>query len=226
MFSCLGRIGCLIVIVVCGIAAYLMQDRWLPQVRAKLGGQPAVVTLSSNEWAPLDADAARRGEAAFTSLASRNGPAYVNVTAAEMGAYAMAHFAGQKVTGLSGMQAATRGDQLFLKGLVDVSLLGGGKKNGPLAGVMDGLLSGKQELQLGGRIEVGKAGAALFHIDEVKVGELPLPASVVRKLISHFSDSKRADTTFVSSSIPITLPKELADVRVANGKVTLYKAVP
>lgn len=223
MISCLGRIGCLILIVIGGIAAYLLQDRWLPQVRAKFGGTP--VAASSIAWAPLDADAARRGEEAFVSLSSRNGPAYANVTAAELGAYAMTHFASDKVAGLTSLQAATRGDQLFLKGMVDVSALGGGKKDGPLAGVMDGLLSGKQELQIGGRLEVGKAGAALFHIDEVKVGELRLPSSVVKKLIAHYSTAK-ADSSNVSSSIPLTLPKELADIRVQSGKVTLYKAVP
>jgi len=225
MFSCLGRIGCLVVIVVCGIAAYLMQDRWLPQVRAKLGVAPAATSLNI-AWAPLNAEAGKRGEAAFASLNRRNGPAYANVTAAEIGAYAISHFAGDKVVGLSGMQAAARGDQLFLKGMVDVSALGGGKNDGPLSGVMDGLLSGKQELEIGGRIEVKKPGDGVFHIDEVKVGELRLPQSVVRKLIAHYSDRPKGDTTNVSSSVKLALPKELADIRVQGGKVTLYKAVP
>ena len=80
-----------------------------------------------------------------------------------------------------------------LRGTVNTAELGASAASGPLSGVMDGMLRGEQQITVGGRMEVTTPGHGKFQIDEVKVGELRLPAGAVRKLLAHYTGAAEAD---------------------------------
>ena len=125
-------------------------------------------------------------------------------------------------TGLSAFaRTLARDDRLYLRARVSVADLGGPKTLGPLSS----LLEGKQELTVRGRVEVLGPGHAQFRIDEVSLKDLKLPAAIIPRLLARVGPKDR-DSTTAEDAIPVRVARELADVRVARGRVTLYKNVP
>jgi hypothetical protein len=123
--------------------------------------------------------------------------------------------------GAANAEALARDDHLYLRAQVSVADLGGPKTLGPLSGMVEG----KQLLTVRGRVEVLKPGRAQFRIDEVSLNELRLPSALVPRLISRVGVNDR-DSTVADDAIPVRIARELADVRIAKGRVTLYKNVP
>ena len=79
MFSCLGRLGCLFLILVAGAYAYLTRDRWIARVTG--GTDSTTVT-----WQPVTDPGAKEAEQALAALQRKDGPAYVTMSAAELAA--------------------------------------------------------------------------------------------------------------------------------------------
>jgi hypothetical protein len=55
MFSCLGRLGCLFLLIICGAIAFLTRDRWLPRITGERPAPPPA-------WESVKAPGAARGE--------------------------------------------------------------------------------------------------------------------------------------------------------------------
>lgn len=220
MFSCLGRLGCFafILLILAGIAGWFTQDMWMPKVRARVGMSPAVHTAT---WEPVQSEGAARGRDALAQLRRKSGPVFVQVRPSDLASYAVSAVPGGTLSGIKNLETRAEGDRVFFRGTVNTAELGAAGKSGPLAGVMDGMLRGDQQLTVGGRVEVTEPGHGVFHIDEVKVGELRLPAGAVRKLIAHYSGGAEANG---GESLTFPLPSEIGDVRVQKGQITLYKS--
>ena len=77
MFSCLGKLGCLLVAALIAAAAWLGRDAWYPQLRARLGATPAAVRTDA-KWQPLSNEGAERGRVAFEKLRQKDGPVFVS----------------------------------------------------------------------------------------------------------------------------------------------------
>lgn len=220
MFSCLGRLGCfaVILLVLAGIVGWFTQDVWMPKVRARAGLAPAVSTV---RWEPVKTDGAGRGRDALAQLRSKNGPVFVQVRPADLAAYAISAAPGKAIEGIKQLESRAEGDRVYFRGVVNTAELGAAAKSGPLAGVMDGMLRGDQQLTIGGRVEIPSPGHGVFHIDDVRIGELRLPAGAVRKLIAHYAGSAESNG---GESFTFPLPTEIGDVRVQKGQITLYKS--
>jgi hypothetical protein len=231
MFGCLGRIGCLIIVAVVGAIAWFTQDAWLPRVRAEFTtSAPSAKRgpTSGNSgaaadpgWTLLSADGAERGREAVAKLNQKNGPSYVNVGAADLAAFVLDSVLHGFSASATGAEAIARDDRLYLRAQVSAADLGGPKTLGPLSG----LVQGKQELTIGGRLEVVSPGQAQFRVEEVSVGELKLPTAIIPKLIER-ATIKHRDPSVPSNAIPVQVPSTLADVRVSKGHITLYKTTP
>jgi hypothetical protein len=220
MFSCLGRLGCLafILLILAGVAGWFTQDIWMPKVRARVGMSPAVSTAT---WEPVQTSGAARGREALAQLRKRSGPVFVQVRPADLASYAVSAAPTGALTGVKQLETRAEGDKVYFRGVVNTAELGAAGKSGPLSGVMDGMLRGDQQLTVGGRVEVTAPGHGVFHIDDVKVGELRLPTGAVRKLIAHYSGGAEANG---GESLTFPLPSEIGDVRVQKGQITLYKS--
>jgi hypothetical protein len=76
-----------------------------------------------------------------------------------------------------------------------------------------------------GKLEVVSPGHAQFRVDQIMLKELTLPQTLVEQIVSRIRSKERTATT-PKDAIPLRVPLELADVRIAKGHVVLYKTVP
>ncbi len=218
MYGCLRRLGCLVLLVAAG-GAYLARDLWWPRVAARASGEPAAAAVEGPVWESLDYDRAARGERAVRALAARNGPVYVNLRAGDLASYVFLSLTpGLPIRGEEA-QAAVVGDRIEVRAPVALRELGGA------VGGLGALLPERDTLRLGGTLEVVRPGLAQFRLVDVQVGRVPLPASAVAGLVRRVREG-RAPEGVEPDALPVRLPPYIGDVRVARGRITLYKATP
>ena len=220
MFGCLGRLGCLLILALAAAVGWFTHDLWWPRVRGYVIATPPRAT-STAAWEPLTAAGAERGRAAVARLTSKTGPVYVNVGAGDLAAFVLDSVVHGFSPAATGAQAMARDERIYLRAMVSVADLGGPTTLGPLSD----LVSGKQQMTVRGRLEVLKPGHAQFVVDEISLGELKLPSAAIPKLVGRLKLAAR-DSSIASGAIPVLVPRELGDVRIARGHVTLYKVVP
>lgn len=227
MFGCIWRLGCLLILAVCAAAAWLTRDTWYPEVRHRLHlarpavTAPAVSAAPTANWEPLTPDGAARARAAIATLQSRSGRVYVDVAAGDLAAYAI----GPAIRDLShdstGAEAVAHDERLYVRAMVNVADLADATALGPLAS----MLNGRQEVTVRGKLEVVGPGRAEFVVDQIAFKELQLPSALIEKIVSRLRVKDRGPAV-PKNAIPVAIPRELADVRIAKGHVVLYKSVP
>jgi hypothetical protein len=117
--------------------------------------------------------------------------------------------------------ATTIGDRLYVRADIALSDVGGAEILGPLAG----FLSDRETMMFGGTFEVIRPGLAQFHVRELKLRELAIPPKMIPRLVQRIGRGARPEGV-ASDALPLLVPEQIGDVRVARGKVTLYKNVP
>ena len=221
MFGCLGRIGCLLVLALCAAVAWFTHDRWYPQLRARLGGTPVAVAAASPKWEPLTPEGSARARLAVAKLSQKNGPVYVDVAAGDLAAYALDPALRDLSHDSVSAEALARDERLSVRAMVNVADLADAKALGPLSS----MIGGKQEITVRGKLEIVSPGHAQFRVDRIALKDLDLPGPLVENIISRIRTKERTAST-PKDAIPVRVPMELADVRVAKGHVVLYKTVP
>jgi hypothetical protein len=58
----------------------------------------------------------------------------------------------------------------------------------------------------------------------VKLGRLDVPTSLIPRLVSQMKRGKQVEG-ISRNGLPMVMPAYISDVRIANGKITLYKSV-
>jgi hypothetical protein len=221
MFGCLGRIGCFLVLAVVAAAAWFTHDFWYPKLRARLGGAPVVVSTSAAKWEPLTPEGSARARLAVGRLSTKNGPVYVDVGAGDLAAYALDQALRDLSRDSTGAEAMARDDHLLVRATVNVADLADAKALGPLTS----MIGGKQEITVRGKLEIVSPGHAQFRVDQIMLKELQLPEALIEQIVGRIRKQDRTTTT-PKNAIPVRVPLELADVRIAKGHVVLYKSVP
>ncbi len=214
MFSCLGRLGCLFLILVGGALAWLTRERWLSSVPGREARPPVV-------WEAMSDTGARTAADAVASLGRPGGAAYATVTAAGLAAL-MAGGAGYGLpAALDSVQAAVDGDLIRLRARVQLDAVRGLDALGPLGGLLDR----RERIELAGAIAVLRPGLAEFRVGSVQVADLALPRAAIPKLIARLDSPSRPDGVS-PDGIAISVPDHVGDIRVARGQVTLYRRAP
>ena len=211
--GCIARIGCLILLVCLAIGAWFTRDRWLP----KITGKP-VVTSTATGWEPLTPEAGATGKKKLEELAKPSGPVFTNLSATEVASYVFQTLARTIPAKADSAEAAVIGDALFVRAVVPVREIAGTGVLGPLAG----LLNDRERLQLGGTFHVIRPGLSEFEVREIKLRDFKVPTGAIPRLVRQLSHGERPEG-LSPNALPVTTPRSLADVRIANGKVTLYK---
>ena len=214
MFSCLGRIGCLLVLIVAGALAFLMRDRWMPRV---LGNRaPAPVT-----WEAVKEPGVEKTGDAVASLGRSGGPAYVSVSAAELAALMVKNSGHRLPAGLDSVEAAIDSETVRVRALVTIDDIRGLDALGPLGGILD-----KQErIEFTGTLGVLRPGLGEFRVASVKIADLLLPRAAIPRLLARLDRSVRPEGVS-PDGIAITIPEYIGDVRISRGQVTLYRRTP
>ena len=220
MTGCLKRAGCLVIIILCVAVWY-----WY----ARVGNPTAVTTASSTTttatsvasgWQPLTVADAERGQAAVLSLGRQSGPVFANLTPAEAASYIFTVVAKQLPPSAKNAQAAIIGDRLYVRADVELKDFGGSKSLGPI-----GMLLGERDsVKFGGTINMLKPGLAEFLVQEVKLGKLDVPNGLVPRLLAQMKRGKPVEG-ISDNGLPMVMPAYISDVRISNGKITLYKRV-
>jgi len=217
MFGCLRRIGCLVVLLV-AVGAWFTRDLWWDRAQAMLGRAPETAEAAPGTWEPISQASAERGELAVRSLAQPRGPVFVSLRPGELASYALLSLASQLSPDLRGAQAAVVGDRMYVRSLVSLKELAGA---GGL-GSMGGMLAERDTLLIGGTFEVARAGLAQLHVREIRYGSFPLPERMIPAVVRRVR--RGADTAGVDpDALPVPIPPFIGDVRVARGKITLYR---
>jgi len=208
MFGCLRRVGCLILLLLLAGGAYYW---WM--VRTTTSSSAAGV------WQPVTPADAAAGARAVQSLQAPRGKVFANLTPAQAVAYLVQETAKELPSSATGVEAMVSGDQLHVRAVISLDQLGGAKALGPLAT----MLGSRDTVQLAGRVDLLRPGMAQMHVTQVRVGSLNLPAQMVPRLISQIR--RQSPPGIASDALALPLPPYIGDVRIANGKVTLYKNV-
>src|SRR5512143_3077265 len=113
MLGCLRRIGCLIVLLVLAVVAWLLRDRWVPVV---FGTRTATTAV----WEPATPEGATRARSALESLGKKSGPVFVNLKAEDVAGLLLAESAGHLPASVQGVEATVEGDQVHLRGTMSL----------------------------------------------------------------------------------------------------------
>ena len=83
-------------------------------------------------------------------------------------------------------------------------------------------LNDREQLTLGGTFHVIRPGLSEFQVREIKLRDFKVPTGAIPRLLQQLSRGNRPEGV-APNAIAITTSPSLADVRIANGRVTLYK---
>jgi hypothetical protein len=218
MFGCLRRIGCFVIVCIAAVAAYLMRDRWMPYL-PRFGNAPrATAEADGPPWEPVSDDAADRARRAIESLGRRNGPVFVNVPPGDLASYFYIALAQQLPPSADSIEARTVGNRMYVRAVISLDDFKAADALGPLAGIV----GRRERLQMGGTFAVIRPGLAQFLVEEIKLGQLPIPRGGIPKLLRQIRRGSMPPGV-ADNGLPFVIPTYLGDARVADGKVTLYK---
>ncbi len=242
------------VLAVGGVGAYWLYGDRLPSVlsRAASGAASRVTDAATKASERLDSsqgariasenDAARRaeraklersivwarlapggtaGREAIARLSRRNGPAYVSLRAPELAGVLAAGMSKVLPASAARPDVAIVDEQVLVRTVVELRDIAG---DGALRGLLGVALDGRDTLRMAGTLDLVRPGLAEYRVRELRIKGIDVPPRLIPSLIEAMHRAVTADS-LPSDALPIPLPKAVADVRVANGKVTLYKAV-
>jgi hypothetical protein len=216
--------GCFRAIVVLIIVA-LLAGLWYFYARVPSSTGSATTTSTTgapavSEWQPLSEAAGGQGQAAVQSLSRQSGPVFANLTGAQAASYIFMVAAKQLPPSARNAEAAIIGDRLYVRSEVDLNDFGGSSALGPLGMV----LGDRDSVRLGGSINMLRPGMAEFLVQEVKLGRLDVPSALVPRLLDRIKRGKAVEGVS-RNGLPMVMPAYISDVRIANGRITLYKSV-
>lgn len=223
MFGCFRRLGCLVFLLILAVLAWFNRDR-LEAVYRRYAGDPApadtsAVATSTPGWESLTGDKATRGRSAVVSLANPGGPAFVNLSAGEAASYVFLEVAKQLPASAEEITSSIRNDRLYVRANVALKDFGGSKLLGPIGA----LLGDRDTVQLGGTVNVLRPGDGEFQVKDIKFGSFDVPDAIIPRLVNRIRKGEKP-AGVADNAFPVKLPSYIGDVRIANGRVTVYKA--
>lgn len=181
---------------------------------------PSIV-VATKEWQPLTPEDAERGRQKVQSLAQQSGPVFANLTPAEAASYIFLVVAKQLPQSARNVEASIKGDRLYVRSEVDLKDFGGAGSLGALGA----LLGDRDSVRLGGSIKMLRPGVAEFQVRELKIGRLDVPSALIPRLLNEMKKHNKPVEGVSQSGLPMVMPSYISDVRIADGKITLYKSV-
>jgi hypothetical protein len=216
------RIGCLILLIILLLAAWY----WYARVDAKPSATGVSAAASDargstntgwQSFTPADAD---RGRAALQAFDRPSGPVFVNLTPAEAGSYLLASLNRQLPPSATNAQAAVIGNRLYVRSEVAWKDFGDSRA---LSSIRM-LLGERDSVLIGGTIKMLHPGLAQFNVEEMKLGKFDVPTALRGRLVDEIK-KRRPVAGVAHDALPVELPSYISDVRIENGKITLYKSV-
>lgn len=216
MFGCIRKLGCLVLLLALAGGAYLYMNGWRPG-----SSGTKTTTVVRPLWEPITALNAERGKRQVESLRNSTGPVFANLTGAEAASYIFLAAVRQLPKGAEHASASVQNNELVVRAEVPLAEFGAKKVLGPLAGI----LGDKDTLLLGGHINIVQPGLGEFQVTRLKVGKLTVPSPLIPRLLSEIRKGDRP-VGVSPNALPMPVPDFISDVRIANGRITVYKNAP
>jgi len=220
MFGCFRTLGCLVVIVALAAAAWFTQDRWTPYVRGgNVTGAVGPADAAGVVWQPVSDSAAAVGRERVQSLRGRSGPVFINLSSAQLASFVLSEVVQQLPSSARDVETAVIGDRVYLRTTVNLRDMGT-----DVLGPLGAMFGDRETLQLGGTLAVVRPGLGQFQVTEVKLRDFSLPPRVIPRLLERIRRAPPPEGV-AADALPLDIPNYIGDVRVAGGKITLYKNV-
>jgi hypothetical protein len=221
MTGCLKRAGCLVIIILAVAVWYWYARVEKPATVSTTASSTTTATSVASGWQPLTEADAQRGQAAVLSLGRQSGPVFANLTPAEAASYIFTVVAKQLPPSAKNVEAAIIGDRLYVRSEVELKDFGGSKALGPV-----GMLLGERDsVRFGGTINMLHPGLGEFLVQEVKLGRIEVPNGLIPRLLTQMKAHSKPVEGISQNGLPMVMPAYISDVRISNGKITLYKSV-
>ena len=182
----------------------------------------AVVSDSASTvvWEPVTPEGAARAKKVVARLGTRSGPVFTNLPPGDLTAYILSELAKQLPPSAHDMEAAVIDRQLWVRAQVRLADFGGPGELGPLGG----LFGDAEPVVFGGTLAIVNPGLAVYRVKELRIRDMSVPSPMISKLLRRVERGSRPPG-LADDALPMLVPDYIADVRVQNGKITLYKTV-
>ena len=208
-----------------------------PSAAAPTGRTNGATRLNASAeiaWVPVaqgieDASASAAARTKLAGLAKRTGPAYATFSASELAELLALPITRSLPATASRADIALHDDQLLLRAEVDRRDFAG---NGTIGALIGTALSGRDTMQLTGTLESPRAGLVLFRVRSLQFKRLSLPSQLIPMVVDvvrrHAANAvqRRAADALPDDALALVVSPAVADVRVHNSRLTLYRAVP
>jgi hypothetical protein len=215
--GCIARLGCLFLLLVACVVGWFTRDRWMPQ---RFRSSAASASSAVAAWQPLTPAAADSAATALNRLSQPRGQVFQTISAASAASYVFGQIARRPPMPQDSVEAMGNGDRISMRASVKLSDLGGLGELGPILGI----IRDRERVSLTGTLRMVSPGTAEFQIQEARIRELPLPRSMIKTLARRVARGDR-QPGLDEDGVPLPIPRYVGDIRVARGKVTLYKTV-
>ncbi len=217
MFGCLRRLGCLVILIIIAAVWY-----WYARVEPSRHAGATATGAAPRGWEPLSQPNAERGRRAVESLGQRSGPVFANLTASEAASYIFLAASKQQLPpSAQTISSAIIGDRMYVRANVALNEIGAKR----LLGSLGGLFSERDTVTLGGTMTVIRPGLGQFLVREVKIGNLEVPSLIVPRLVAEIRRGV-VPPGVAQNGFPMPLPEYISDIRIADGRITIYKNAP
>lgn len=216
--GCLKKLGCLVVLLVLAVVALLTRDRWMKHLPWRSASDSAAIPDAA--WMPLTEAGASRTRAALAKLAAPRGPVFVSLDGGDVASYIFLQLTKQMPVSSDSFVARIDQDRIGMRASMKMSDLGNS-----VLGVLGSVLRDRERVELWGTLQVIGKGRAEYQVRQVKVRDVALPGAVISRLVKPLVRNPQL-SGLGENSLPISIPPYVGDVRIANGKITLYKSIP
>jgi len=202
------QVGCLLLLVAAAVLGFLYRRPLWDAYKRFRGERPAAEMV----FAAPSASAPRRAEDQLTRLARRGGPAYVDLTAADVAGLLDRELARPSRGILDSVQVALDSGMVLVRGVLDLSQLPSGAL-GPLAGRM----GGHERIEAGGPLAVAD-GRLRWMPTRLHIRDFPFPRRTIPPLLRALHLQ-----TGTEGALAIPGVTGVGDVRVVPAGVRLYR---
>jgi hypothetical protein len=206
------RLVFLVLVFLAGGAVFL----WLYLERPR---RAAESTSTAPVWERLTPQGAERARTSVQLLSRPSGPVFTNIGGADLAAYIFDELSKQLPPSAQDLEAAVIDDRLHVRALVKVSDFGGAGSLGPLAA----MLGDREPVEFGGTLELVRPGLAQYRVKVLRLRELSVPSRMIPRLLQRVARGSRPPG-LAEDGLPLEIPAFIADVRIGQGHVTLYKS--
>lgn len=218
MFGCLGRLGCLALILIIGVAAWFSRSTWMPAVGLEAPRAESTSEVAEASFTPVSESAAERGRRAVASLSSQRG--YVTLDGAEAASYLASRFVERIPPSAERVEAAVVGNRLELRAEVPLDGLGSAESLGPLRQ----MLGGREDVHVTGTLRMLRPGLAEYRVQRMRVRDFNVPSAAIPLLLREVWRGERPEG-LSADGLGVGMPDDVGEVRIENGKVIIYRTV-